>query len=1669
MSMLTRHRLFFRFVSLFVVATFLPTSVQAWHFFPQVPNVLMAAEDGPEPLAADKLDLLAANTDGAGAPLPLSDAKRKQLADGATAPTQLAQAEGIVPGLNLAITPDPQSAKPNTTNPTPESGNAPKPNYVAVPNTRKPLPNVDAFIANLQLPEEERIAQSKVLLAQASEAAGLLTGGFDKLYYLASPDTTPAAGALIAANDLLKTGKHKDALLGVLDVMEGHTRTAPVIDAQTQFNEVFDAMMAKADTGDTAPIDELEAALPSTNAALLQRYQSVESRYVLQEFFQYRVTQALEADDRANIAAYASKVMDLADRTMKQDVYHTLQSDIAHYYYDTAKLVGGDTYDQAIVHLGELADVAQPTVVSWTARLLLARVHGRELRDPASAILQYGSMLGEMEGAGILNALADESAYKWLQAAIEAEIAEAYFNLGDFEPAKVHYEKTLTYPTGNEPKAEAQFNLAHIAEVQHPNTPYIAIQMYQDYINKYPTDIWTSDALLRMAGLYHIYGDYEQAVALYTEVVQNHPEKSADVTAQAAIDYIFANQWDSYEVATGIPVQDVDSSQLAKLCGPQALQKMLELQGIVSTVDGLAVAANTDDSGTTMAGLVGAAKELGLILTGVRATAVDELEAPFIAFLNDNHFVLVSEVAAAGLTIHDSGQSAVLMELSDFVSAWSGEALVASKNVELARVMSQESLEQRKGAGRGGNAPPTPKKKPPCKKKKCKDCKPGGCTGSVCKAPPPPPPPPCGGGGSSIMAPPEGDGPCGGPGKPPGQVGSPEAVSGFDSPGVSAEINTFETSLELDEGDLTLNTLSAWGLSFGRSYRSEAGFPRVETSSITKPWENNVGPGWYHRLNVHLRTSSGTTPTTVVYWDSSGAYRTYTLDSTSGGYNWYSRSATGNPDEQGDVLKRNTTTKTFTLESSGGVTENFSAATTDADLYARITSQTDAGGNVTTFEYDSTNVATGKLTKVKSPAGDAQHLALSYSGNLITKVELKKNTTVLNSVAFAYNVSNELTKVTDHASKTVDYAYDSYIYAAGSRYITKITNKAGDATDLTWTFGYSAGYKASKIDVDNVDGLTTTYDRNLTTSVCTITNLDGLTQLSKLINTPLTGNLTLSTSIDYYLDATTYERWSYEYDTDYTMTKVVAPGSVTYGTFTYNSVGNLLTEQYGNGPTATYAYDSSGQYLTKVTDSVGIETDYYYDSNNQLTKETHPSYAAAGILYAYDANGYMTRQTSPTGVYTDYEFDSLGRQTKVIQDVGGLDISSTSYYDDMGNVTRATDPRGKDTYYYYGDVSCSGCGGGGQLTKTKDALNNEAKWEYDADGLMTKSIDKANVATSVEYDSMRRVTKSTFPSGGANYGTVAYDLFGRITSITRSGGHTVSFTHDHLGRTTTMSDSVGDIDSSYSSLGLLSTVTDSQGHTTTSEYDGAFRMTKVTDAIGKSTVYVYDSYGRITKVGAGASGTIDPTTYFFDNTTGMLTKTEHNSGSYAANYYYDDDTQLTKITDWLDGTNGLRSAYDSVGRLTQLTDYDNSMLSYIYDDSGNVLTMNDYHSNATTYTYNDIGQLSTLTAPGSKTWTYNFDGYSRLTKVDIPNGIATEYGFDSQGRRTKIHHKDGSTVKQGFDYEFDDGGNITKITHEDGASWAYEYDGRERLTSAVRSNTSSPTIDATYEYTYDDG
>src|SRR5690606_19324856 len=101
------------------------------------------------------------------------------------------------------------------------------------------------------------------------------------------------------------------------------------------------------------------------------------------------------------------------------------------------------------------------------------------------------------------------------------------------------------------------------------------------------------------------------------------------------------------------------------------------------------------------------------------------------------------------------------------------------------------------------------------------------------------------------------------------------------------------------------------------------------------------------------------------------------------------------------------------------------------------------------------------------------------------------------------------------------YAYGSDAGGDGSsRFITQITDKAGHTSTLDWTFAANGSYwEAYKLVLTNPGSLETSFERSVSTSVCTITTSDGVSDLSKVVNTPATGDVARSRYKDYYLDA----------------------------------------------------------------------------------------------------------------------------------------------------------------------------------------------------------------------------------------------------------------------------------------------------------------------------------------------------------------------------------------------------------------------------------------------------------------------------------------------------------------------------------------------------------------------
>lgn len=129
-------------------------------------------------------------------------------------------------------------------------------------------------------------------------------------------------------------------------------------------------------------------------------------------------------------------------------------------------------------------------------------------------------------------------------------------------------------------------------------------------------------------------------------------------------------------------------------CGPQTLQIICELFGVKSTVEELARLAGTDETGTTMGGLYEAAEKKGLAPLGKKFAVqrLEKLKRPVIAFVRNNHFVVVESFIGGKLRIFDPPNLPYQITPREFTDIWEGYAIVFGPDREVVSSRSNPSI-----------------------------------------------------------------------------------------------------------------------------------------------------------------------------------------------------------------------------------------------------------------------------------------------------------------------------------------------------------------------------------------------------------------------------------------------------------------------------------------------------------------------------------------------------------------------------------------------------------------------------------------------------------------------------------------------------------------------------------------------------------------------------------------------------------------------------------------------------------------------------------------------------------------------------------------------------------------------------------------------------------------
>jgi YD repeat-containing protein len=646
---------------------------------------------------------------------------------------------------------------------------------------------------------------------------------------------------------------------------------------------------------------------------------------------------------------------------------------------------------------------------------------------------------------------------------------------------------------------------------------------------------------------------------------------------------------------------------------------------------------------------------------------------------------------------------------------------------------------------------------------------------------------------------------------------------------------------------------------------------------------------------------------------------------------------------------------------------------------------------------------------------------------------------------------------TKDADGYIDYTEYDPATGAVTKSITDVdTTKTGDFNAATLPSGWTtrAGGGLHLITLYQVDGLGRTTkltdpNGNVTYRVYKDSNHEVRTYAGWQASTNLPTGPTIITRLDY-----SHSNEDSVYSPSYTETLTISKApNLTNGqpdgseTFTMSDVQSLRR-----------AYVSQGGQLYR--------TDEYFNPTG-LTYATDLYIGTAGTnyyptLYGFDPRGRLYHIVSPTGTITVTDYDGLGRVADV--KVGTSDsnlVMTTQYQYDQGGIgdgdlTQVIDfPGGSAAqrttlnYYDWRD----------RLVETKqgaqasendgthrpilyyqlDNLGNVFSiQQYDGDGVtITSTAGVPNppsasllrAQTTTEFDEQGRVYQTNTYSVDQTAGTVSanslttntwYDHRGDVIKTSRPGGLVTKMVTDGAGRETTVYQTDGAGDSTWSDASSVAnnnvlTETDTQydkdGNPILVIDKERFHNETATGALGNPstspkardsyTANYFDAAQRLTdQVDVGTNGGTAyarPATVPAGSATVLVTHTAYNAAGL-----------VQAVTD----PRGIvrRTSYDLLGRTTQaVQDYTGGPLSnssdqttqYTYDGDGHVLTMTALlpgSSETTQYTYgvttassglNSNDLLASVTYPANgqpNTESYTYNGLGEVTSFSDRNG-----------------------------------------------------------------------------------
>ena len=627
----------------------------------------------------------------------------------------------------------------------------------------------------------------------------------------------------------------------------------------------------------------------------------------------------------------------------------------------------------------------------------------------------------------------------------------------------------------------------------------------------------------------------------------------------------------------------------------------------------------------------------------------------------------------------------------------------------------------------------------------------------------------------------------------------------------------------------------------------------------------------------------------------------------------------------------------------------------------------------------------------------------------------------------------------DAFQRTIDVTYDVLGNA--------VRNKIRTGTSV-YVYQYKAYDKIGReiYDVDGEGAVTKkTYDK--LGNVTKVTRgADKVSFGRSIFGSGNTYTSTALTALNNAVKGSTSRTVSTTYDILGRKTKVVLPGDSSTNHYAYGSsvTQNADQHKYTTAPETRYTYNTFGEVIkeaVRVDNNRTAYSHYIYDHLGRKVAELDP--LKYGTKRVFDALGNLITETEFYKPYTgtidysatpnfsyDSEFrdrtkrfthDNMGRVTSVKQDnVYYLSLQSNNTY---GNIVRSAVVTSETAYNAFGEVSY-----------TKDALNNYQGFEYDTRGNVVRQKSATQNIAGTGLNPFSSPVKNV--RAHTDY---TYDVFGKVAAESRyylSGTTKKSLVsrsnrYDHAGNQYLVKDWEGNnqyfgFDVNGRIIREAQSIKTAQS---SSNYEFAHTIEKHFhyDKVGRRIASLIQIYGQQTQAGdlnvynnfgevvthykvKGSSNSFKfdraiVNSYYYDKAGRVRLQRSAEGDTY---FYYDLVGRVTRQSrEGLKGAPATRELtenhYDLNGNLrVQRLPYHQSgannerwdpMLRRDYDRWGNVTRTIDEFARQTHYTYNHNNQVRSERLAGTAVKKTDDTNYSSYQKRN--------YYYDKLGRQVK--------------------------------------------------------------------